>query len=264
MKNALVLSGGGARGAFQMGALEVLISSGISFDFISGVSAGALNGGMVAINEAEKMPEAWYDDASGVTLTPARKLRKVLTKYFEFRKVLIPFRIGVVSMADGEYYSIDAQQVADWRDLIDALMASASVPGIFPAVPSIRMKDGSTVRLGMDGGLRNISPMREAIDWAASQDEQVKFWVITTRTEDLPAMYSRNRLVLAGRALQVMQSEINAADMSDCIELARMVSDVNHICPISALPDPWDFSLKSIEASAIAGAMAARKILYDA
>jgi NTE family protein len=43
-----VLSGGGARGAYQVGALKALCECGMQFDAISGVSIGALNGGVLA------------------------------------------------------------------------------------------------------------------------------------------------------------------------------------------------------------------------
>lgn len=43
MKNALVLSGGGFKGAFQLGAIKELLEKGIEFSAVSGVSVGALN-----------------------------------------------------------------------------------------------------------------------------------------------------------------------------------------------------------------------------
>ena len=45
---ALVLAGGGARGAYQVGALERLAESGFVPDVVAGTSIGALNGSLVA------------------------------------------------------------------------------------------------------------------------------------------------------------------------------------------------------------------------
>jgi NTE family protein len=42
MKPALVLSGGGSRGAFAVGAVEVLHEANIAFDIIASTSTGAL------------------------------------------------------------------------------------------------------------------------------------------------------------------------------------------------------------------------------
>lgn len=46
-KTALVLSGGGSRGAYQCGAWRALIELGIPIDIVVGVSVGALNSAMV-------------------------------------------------------------------------------------------------------------------------------------------------------------------------------------------------------------------------
>lgn len=70
-KYALVLSGGGFKGAFQMGALNHLkanwekINPGqpMKFDIIAGVSVGALNGAMMAMDEQEALNELWQDIA---------------------------------------------------------------------------------------------------------------------------------------------------------------------------------------------------------
>lgn len=51
MINALVLSGGGAKGSFEVGAIQYLYSQGFSPDIISGTSVGAING--VKLTEGE-------------------------------------------------------------------------------------------------------------------------------------------------------------------------------------------------------------------
>lgn len=70
-KYALVLSGGGFKGAFQMGALNYLkdnwdtINPGqpMKFDIIAGVSVGALNGAMMAMEDQEALNQLWKDVA---------------------------------------------------------------------------------------------------------------------------------------------------------------------------------------------------------
>lgn len=71
-KYALVLSGGGFRGAFQAGALQVLQEQWqaitgrdgpMQFDLIAGVSVGALNGAMTAMNKPEVLQKLWQDVA---------------------------------------------------------------------------------------------------------------------------------------------------------------------------------------------------------
>jgi len=67
-KTALVLSGGGFKGAFQLGALEYIKANWnyidsdhpeMKFDIVAGVSVGALNGLLVAQNEFEKLVTLW-------------------------------------------------------------------------------------------------------------------------------------------------------------------------------------------------------------
>ena len=47
-KFGLVMSGGGAKGAFQVGAVKALAELGVPVDGIAGASIGALNGAIVA------------------------------------------------------------------------------------------------------------------------------------------------------------------------------------------------------------------------
>lgn len=67
-KYALVLSGGGFKGAFQVGALKYLkenwqkitgLASPMKFDIISGVSAGSINGSMLAMGKFDLLEELW-------------------------------------------------------------------------------------------------------------------------------------------------------------------------------------------------------------
>lgn len=51
---ALVLSGGNALGAYQAGAYEALQEHGIEPDWVSGASAGAINGAIICGNRPEK------------------------------------------------------------------------------------------------------------------------------------------------------------------------------------------------------------------
>ena len=55
-KVGLVLSGGGAKGAYQVGVLRYMAESGMNIDAISGASIGALNGAVIA--SASNMQEA--------------------------------------------------------------------------------------------------------------------------------------------------------------------------------------------------------------
>ena len=64
VKTALVLSGGGFKGAFQIGALDYLREAGLvdpdlHFDVVAGISAGALNGAFVAARQYDLLKTVW-------------------------------------------------------------------------------------------------------------------------------------------------------------------------------------------------------------
>ena len=59
----LALEGGGAKGAFHIGALQVLFDRGIVFDAVTGTSIGALNGAMVAQGDFETLKKLWTNAA---------------------------------------------------------------------------------------------------------------------------------------------------------------------------------------------------------
>ena len=59
-KVALVLCGGGSRGALELGFYRALVELGVPIDFIVGSSVGALNGAFIAAGvSVERMDELW-------------------------------------------------------------------------------------------------------------------------------------------------------------------------------------------------------------
>lgn len=67
VKNVLVLQGGGALGAYHIGAYQALHELGFEPDWVTGISIGALNAAVLATNKPEdrlrKMVEFWDDIA---------------------------------------------------------------------------------------------------------------------------------------------------------------------------------------------------------
>lgn len=58
-KYGLVLEGGGAKGAYEVGAYYALLEMGFAFDAIVGTSIGAINAAMFASNNVEGCMRAW-------------------------------------------------------------------------------------------------------------------------------------------------------------------------------------------------------------
>lgn len=57
----LVLAGGGAKGAYQIGAWKALKEMGINFSAIVGTSIGSINGALIAADDYEKAREMWLN-----------------------------------------------------------------------------------------------------------------------------------------------------------------------------------------------------------
>lgn len=66
MKNkiGLVLEGGGAKGAYHLGAYKALNEMGYRFSGIAGTSVGALNGALIAQGEWKKTYDLWYNSSN--------------------------------------------------------------------------------------------------------------------------------------------------------------------------------------------------------
>ena len=102
-KNALVISGGGSRGAFTIGALKyIIIEQHQRFDIISGVSVGAINSAFLA---------QYKDQVEGV-LALEQMWLKITTK--KIYKHWFPFRRFSALWKKSLYNS------KPLRDLIDA------------------------------------------------------------------------------------------------------------------------------------------------
>ncbi|MCH7760005.1 patatin-like phospholipase family protein [candidate division TA06 bacterium] len=68
-KRALVMSGGGAKGAFELGAVDTLVRDlNLEFDVIAGSSTGTLNAAMLAqgkgreglLESLQKLKDLWF------------------------------------------------------------------------------------------------------------------------------------------------------------------------------------------------------------
>ena len=55
----IVLEGGGAKGAYQVGAWQALKEAGIKIKGIAGTSVGALNGAMMCMDDLERAERVW-------------------------------------------------------------------------------------------------------------------------------------------------------------------------------------------------------------
>lgn len=126
MRVGLVLSGGGAKGAYQAGVIKSLASHGVDVDIVSGASIGALNGAILS--------------ASDSTSVAAKRLEEVWS---------LVAKDDVIKLNIGIYPRYLAMLAA-------AGLTGASVLGLK------LMADWAGV--GEDGGLFNSSPLKNILD----------------------------------------------------------------------------------------------------
>ena len=75
----IVLEGGGAKGAYQVGAWKALEEAGISIKGIAGTSVGALNGAMMCMDELEQAEKLWSElTYSKVMDVDDEKMRQIM------------------------------------------------------------------------------------------------------------------------------------------------------------------------------------------
>jgi NTE family protein len=147
---AFVFTGGGSLGAIQVGMLAELDAAGVRPDFIVGVSAGAINGAFFAHSPGAEAIAAMTDLWSGITtrqimgwswrtvlgllgrrdhLASPRGLRELLERNLPYRNLehaAIPLHVVCAELVTG------AEVLLSRGPAIDAIIASAAIPGVFP------------------------------------------------------------------------------------------------------------------------------------
>lgn len=138
MKVGLVLSGGGALGAFQAGVVEAIAAKGIQPTVLSGTSAGALN---VAALAAGITPETLSDMWRAMRSTDVYRHRRDLHRLLRPRNV---FR-GLLDVI-GWTYLYDTAPLR--RTIVDILGAERvdPRPGLAVVVTAVDLASGDVVR----------------------------------------------------------------------------------------------------------------------
>lgn len=179
---AFVLGGGGVLGAAEVGMLRALSEAGIEPDLILGTSVGALNGALVAAHPGrgvtDRLVRLWesaaagdqiYGDGAvravsrvmrtGTHLHSSEALRRRLHAELGelvFEELPVPFQCCAASIERAAEHWFTTGRV------VDAVMASAAVPGLLP--PAV--VDGEHY---LDGGIVNSIPVGRAVESGAER-----------------------------------------------------------------------------------------------
>jgi NTE family protein len=244
---AFVLGGGGVLGAVEVGMLRALFRAGFRPDSVVGTSIGAVNGALVAADPTESVtnrlvrlwasPEAAavYGDsiprqmhrfAARTHLHSPLPLRRLLENELgdraTFADLKIPFRCCAASIERA------AEHWFDSGPLVDAVLASSSVPGL---LPPMRI-DGEHF---VDGGIVNSIPIGEAVRVGAKL-----IFVLQVGRIERPLTVPRRPWEVAQVAFEIARRHRFAR------ELASLPDDVRvHVLPTgggeSRDDSPWAY-----------------------
>jgi NTE family protein len=249
MTVAFALSGGGNLGPMQAGTLLALIEGGIEPDFLVGSSVGALNAAFLACRPGEAGPRLLVDSWSALRrqeavqlnplwalagflglrdhlLSPTR-LRRLIRRWIEVDRVeetRVPLAITATDALSGECVVLTA------GDIVDALAASAAIPGLFPAV-------FSNGRWLIDGSLSANQPVRQAQSLGADE-----VFVITTATAPRTRP-PRGAVAMAMSSVSLVTSRLGQSDWSDALRHARATGGHVRMVPSAAphAPGPFEY-----------------------
>jgi len=244
---AFVLSGGASLGAIQVAMLRALYERGIAPDLIVGTSAGAINGAFIAsrpqtVGTAEALAGIWrglrrnqvfpMNPFTGLLgflgsrdhLVPDSGLRRLIGPHVEYElleQMPVPLHVVAVDVITGDELRVSAGPV------IDAVMASSSVPGVLAPV----CWEGRAL---MDGGVANNTPISHAVELGAQ-----RIYVLPTGHACALEQPPRRALTMALNAISLLTHRRLIDDMEKHRDDAKLIV-LPPPCPLDI--QPTDFA----------------------
>ncbi|HEX8654210.1 MAG TPA: patatin-like phospholipase family protein [Allosphingosinicella sp.] len=234
-KLALVLSGGGAKGAFQVGVLDELITNrGLKVDTVVGVSTGALQALGVAQKDVPRLLAEWlaikgnsdiykkrllgavggFLGSDAIYNTKAlRRLIERVTDEARLKASGIRMLAGVANLGTGEFKTINEQtpRIHEW------IYASCAMPLFFDPYETV---DASGIKhQWVDGGVRDVTPLSAALKL---KPDAVLVVRASPQPKVGPPRTFPNLIKIGLRAVDILQAEVSANDT----EVAGLINDL--------------------------------------
>jgi NTE family protein len=254
---ALVLSGGGASGAYEVGAIKYLSTAlGIHPDIICGTSVGAINGAFLTqfekgneIRASIELEHLWRGINTNCiyqkwyygllwyvpilwkkSVYNTEPIQRLLRNNLDVKRIAASkrqLRVIATSLSTGECRSWSEKD----EDIIEGVLTSSSYPIFFEPIIIDQVP-------WSDGGLRNITPLRTAIGLGATE-----IFVITCQPSKVTFKPKPSLKVLdqIPRVLDIMTNEINRDDI-------RKTELVNELVKKGCAPEKRDIKIRMVQA----------------
>lgn len=242
MKRALVVSGGGSKGAYAGGIIENLIKKkGLQWDILVGTSTGSMLVPSTSIGDIDKLKNEYttITNDSIFSVSPfkqngklrilnalkrivmgknsigeASKLRKKIEQIFtvaDFNKAIELNKDVYVCVSNITTCKAEFKKMSEckYEDFCDWMLASASVPIGFEVVE----KEGYQY---LDGGLFHMIPIQKAIDDGA---DEIDIIVLKEKDPKPDKWVAKNIFNVFMRIIDMMNMEIG----NDDIEVAKIL-----------------------------------------
>lgn len=234
---AIVLSGGGAKGAFQVGVLdELIVGRGVKVDIAVGTSTGSIQALAVAQDDIPRLVQLWsglrknsdiyvkrpLGVASALlgskSIYKASGLKQLLEEAADddkLRSTGKKLRLGVVNLGTGVFRTIDENVpgIHNW------VYASCAMPVFFEPLKT-RAADG-TEEQWVDGGVRDVTPLGSAMELNPRG-------IIVVRASPKPepgeARTYGDLIQIGLRAVGILQSEVSMNDLANATLINDMIA----------------------------------------
>lgn len=258
MPHALVVSGGGSKGAFAVGVIRYLREQNVTFDIITGTSTGALIAPLVATDEIAVLEQIYttittdkillkgsigtrlnkssiFDDSPletliNETITQARydnivnSGKRVILSSVCLQSGKVVYFSTVDESTDSKDYEVIKITNAD--EFRRAMRASANQPVFMPPVKF--MSAGNIERQYVDGGVREYAPIQIAIEHGATEIYAVILSPDFPKGKPEHPKYSQ-LIDILGRTFSLLLEDIGANDVKIPMLYSEAVKYVNQV-----------------------------------
>ena len=146
---AIALEGGGAKGAYEIGAWKALEEAGIKYNAVSGTSVGALNGALMAMRDLPRAETAWNDMRLSKVIELDKEgeedLHKAMNGELELGDIqeLIPQMFEIIRNR-----GLDVAPLRAWvREVVDVKKVKKSDVELFVSTVSLTDRKGLEIKI---------------------------------------------------------------------------------------------------------------------